>query len=155
MPLGLPHVASHQCSKLHRRLCIGVSGANRIDRCLCIGSSGATGFCKTHPFQFFLSSFFVFCFVWPFCFIPGIYKYLLNKLISPIDCGVTQSPKSQNNVLMRPCSLQWCKCARHIWAEMGTEKPRKTLAEKISAVEVVKYILLLEEGVQIKIVTFS
>jgi len=38
---------------------------------------------------------------------------------------------------------------------MGTEKPRKTLAEKISAVEVVKYILLLEEGVQIKIVTFS
>ena len=60
-----------------------------------------------------------------------------------------------NYALMRPCFLQWCKCARHIWAEMGTEKPRKTLAEKISAVEVVKYILLLEEGVQIKIVTFS
>ena len=57
-------------------------------------------------FSVSLSSFFVFCFVWPFYFIPGIYKYLLGKLISPIDCVVTQSPKSQNNGLMGPFSLQ-------------------------------------------------
>ena len=42
-----------------------------------------------------LSSFLVFCFAWPFCFIPGIYNCSLDKLISPIDCVVTQSPKSQ------------------------------------------------------------
>ena len=75
-------------------------------RCSCIGSSGATGFCRTHPFQSFLSSFFVFCLAWPFCFIPGIYNCSLDKLISHIDCVVTQSPKPQNNGLMGPCSLQ-------------------------------------------------
>ena len=36
-----------------------------------------------------LSSFFVFCFYWPFCFIPGIYNCLLDKLISLIDCIIT------------------------------------------------------------------
>ena len=41
-----------------------------------------------------LSSFFVFCFAWPFCFIPGIYNCSLDKLISSIDCVVTQSSKS-------------------------------------------------------------
>ena len=60
-----------------------------------------------------LSSFFVFCFAWPFCFIPEIYNCALDKLISHIDCIVTQSPKSQNNGLMGPCSLHHLqlKCA--------------------------------------------
>ena len=53
-----------------------------------------------------LSSFFVFHFAWPFCFIPGIYNCSLDKLISPIDRVVTQSPKSQNNGLMGLFSLQ-------------------------------------------------
>ena len=48
----------------------------------------------------------MFCFAWPFHFIPGIYKYSLDKLISHIDCVVAQSPKSQNNGLMGPFSLQ-------------------------------------------------
>ena len=52
-----------------------------------------------------LSSFFVLRFAWPFCFIPGIYNSSLDKLISLINCIVTQSPKSQNNGLMRPFSL--------------------------------------------------
>ena len=64
------------------------------------------GFAELVHFILSLSSFFVFCFAWPFCFIPGIYNYLLDKHISPIDCVVTQSPKSQNNGLMRPFSLQ-------------------------------------------------
>ena len=50
--------------------------------------------------------FFVFCFAWPFYFIPGIYNCLFDKLISLIDCVVIQSPKSQNNGLMGPFSLQ-------------------------------------------------
>ena len=60
------------------------------------------------PIHFFisLSSFFMFCFAWPFCFIPGTYNYSLDKLISPIDCVVIQSPKSQSNGLMEPFSLQ-------------------------------------------------
>ena len=73
VPLGFLHIASHPCNKLHRCLYVGLFGANRIDRCLCIGSSGATGFCRTRPFQSFLSSFFVFCYAWPFSFIHGIY----------------------------------------------------------------------------------
>ena len=40
-----------------------------------------------------LSSFFVFCFVWHFYFIPGIYKYSLNKNINLIDYAVIQSLK--------------------------------------------------------------
>ena len=81
------------------------------------GYSGATA--SVHPvllvstelvhFIISLSSFFVFRFAWPFCFIPGIYNCSLDKLISPIDCIVTQSPKSQNNGLMGPCSLQQVK----------------------------------------------
>ena len=65
-------------------------------------------------FNLFLSFFFVFSFAWPFCIIPGIYNYSLHKFISLIDCVVTQSPKSQNNNLMGPFSLQlrvpfqWC-----------------------------------------------
>jgi hypothetical protein len=59
---------------------------------------------KFVQFNISLSSFFVFCFAWPFYFIPGIYNCSLNKLISPIDCGVIQSPESQNNGLMGPCS---------------------------------------------------
>ena len=59
------------------------------------------------PIHFFisLSSFFMFCFAWSFCFILGIYKSLLDKLISSIDCVVTQSLKSQNNGLMGPFFL--------------------------------------------------
>ena len=64
------------------------------------------GFAKLVHFILSLSSFFIFCFAWPFCFIPGIYNCSLDKHISPIDCVVTQSPKSQNNGLMRPYSLQ-------------------------------------------------
>ena len=77
------------------------------------GKTGAPA--SVHPVQLFcvelihfiisLSSFFVFCFTWPFCFFPWIYQCSLDKLISLIDCGVTQSPKSQNNSLMGPCSL--------------------------------------------------
>ena len=52
-----------------------------------------------------LSYFFVLSFAWPFCFIPEIYNSSLDKLISLINCVVTQSPKSQNNGLMRPFSL--------------------------------------------------
>jgi hypothetical protein len=37
-----------------------------------VGSSGATDFYRTRPIQRFLSSFFVFCFAWPFYFILGI-----------------------------------------------------------------------------------
>ena len=78
------------------------------------GYSGAFG--SDHPvlltfaelvhFNHSLNSFFVFCFAWPFCFISGNYNCSLNKLISPIDCVVTQSPKSQNNGLMKPFFLQ-------------------------------------------------
>ena len=57
-------------------------------------------------FIIYLSFFFVFYFAWAFYFIPGIYNCLLDKLISPIDFVVTQSPKSQNYGLMGPCSLQ-------------------------------------------------
>ena len=48
---GATWLFSHQCSKLHRRLYVGLSGVYQILRCLCIGSSGATGFCRTRPFQ--------------------------------------------------------------------------------------------------------
>jgi len=50
-------VFSHQCCKLHRHLCVGLSDAYRILRCPCIGSSGATGFCRTRPFQSFFEFF--------------------------------------------------------------------------------------------------
>ena len=56
-------------------------------------------------FSVSLSFFFVFYFAWAFYFIPGIYNCSVDKLISPIDCVVTQSPKSQNNGLLGPCSL--------------------------------------------------
>ena len=109
-------VVFHQCCKLYRCLCVGLSDAYRILWCPCIGSSGATGFCRTHLFQFFFELFFRVLFYLDFCFISGIYKCLLNKFISPIDCVVTQSPKSQNNSLMGLFSLQglnkwvitWC-----------------------------------------------
>ena len=67
------------------------------------------GFAELVHFILSLSSFFMFCFSWPFCFIPGIYNYSVDKHISPIDCVVTQSPKSQNNGLMGPFSLQLCR----------------------------------------------
>ena len=58
VPLGLPHMASHQCSKLHRCQCVGLSSANRIHQCLGVGSSGAYWKYRTHPFhplfEFFL-----------------------------------------------------------------------------------------------------
>ena len=46
-----------QCSKLHPRLRVGLSGANRIDRCLCFGSSGTTVNCRTRPFRPFFEFF--------------------------------------------------------------------------------------------------
>ena len=55
------------------------------------------GFAELVRFILSLSFFFVFCFAWPFCFIPGIYNYSLDKHISHIDCVVTQSPKSQKS----------------------------------------------------------
>ena len=57
-------------------------------------------------FNLSLSSFFVFSFAWPFCIIPGIYNYSLDKFISPINYVVTRSPKSQNNSLIGSFSLQ-------------------------------------------------
>ena len=48
---------SHQCSKLHRRRCVGSSDANRILRCYCIGSSSATDFCRTRSFHSFFEFF--------------------------------------------------------------------------------------------------
>ena len=82
-------------------------------RCPSVGLSGA--YAPVHPvplsfaelvnFFISLSSFLVFCFAWPFCLISGIYNCSLDKLISLIDCVVTQSPKSQNNGLMGQFSL--------------------------------------------------
>ena len=106
---GLLHLADFCADQMHRWWCTGASEHYRIDRYSVTSSSGAAVFCGTRPIHCFLSPFFVFCFAWPFCFIPGIYNCSLVKLISPIDCIVTQSPKSQNNGLMGPCSLQQVK----------------------------------------------
>ena len=54
---GATWLFSHQCSKLHRRLRVGLSNANRILRCPCFDSSGATGFCRTRPFHSFYEFF--------------------------------------------------------------------------------------------------
>src|SRR6185503_10270329 len=59
-PVGSSSATWHffnQCSKLHRRLYVGLSDANRILRCPCIGSSGATDFSRTRPFQSFFEFF--------------------------------------------------------------------------------------------------
>ena len=91
--------------QLHRSWITGASDASRLDRCGITGVSGATELCRTRPFLHFFE-FFVFCFTWPFYIIPGIYKCSLDKLISPIDCVVIQSTKSQNNGLIGSFSLQ-------------------------------------------------
>ena len=85
---GATWLFSHQCSKLHRRLRVSLSGDPASDHPVPLVSA------ELVYFNLSLSSFFVFYFVCPFCFISGIYKCLLNKFISPIDCVVTQSPKS-------------------------------------------------------------
>ena len=97
MPLGLSPTGAANCTDAKASVypvATGCSGAPASDHPVLLGTAELVHFILS------LSSFFVFCFAWPFCFIPGIYKYLLDKLISHIDCVVTQSPKSQNYGLM-------------------------------------------------------
>lgn len=47
-----------------------------------------------------------------------------------------------------------CKCARYVWAALGLDNHRSILSEKMSPLDVVKYILILKEEVQIIIVSF-
>ena len=101
--LHIAPVIGHRCIRgLPVRPVLG----HRFNRCWVTGSTGATVSAELIQFSISLSSFFVFCFAWSLYFIPGIYNYSLDKLISSIDCVVTQSPKSQNNDLMGPFSLQ-------------------------------------------------
>ena len=107
----------HLLGPLHRSYITGVSDANRLDWFSVTGASGATVSSELVQFSVSLSSFFVFCFAWPFCFIHGLYNCSLDKLISSIDCVATQSPKSQNNGLMGPFSLQ----SSPFWRLMTTQ----------------------------------
>ena len=89
----------------HKHQGVGSSDNHRMHRSLGIGSIGATDFCRTLPIQCFFELFLRVLLCLAFCFIPGIYKCSLNKLISPIYCVVHRSLKSQDNGLIGPCSL--------------------------------------------------
>ena len=75
----------------------------------------------------------MFCFAWPFCFIPGIYNCSLDKHISSIDCVVTQSPKSQNNGLMGPFSFNLTFFGD--WWQHNQSKHKFTKIDKLIPIE--------------------
>ena len=103
VPLGFSPTNAANCTDAKASVypvATGCSGAPASDHLVLLGTA------ELVHFIFSLSYFFVFCFAWLFCFIPRIYNCSLDKLISPNNYVVTQSPKSQNNGLMGPFSLQ-------------------------------------------------
>nr|TKW33716.1 hypothetical protein SEVIR_2G258200v2 [Setaria viridis] len=54
---------------------------------------------------------------------------------------------------MEPTLLLHCKFVRHLWRALWLEEQRRILAGKQSAQEVIKQILSVEEGLQMKVIT--